>query len=294
MSETATASATPASEVAPHSVEPGSSNSATGSEAPNPTPAQIQKLKLIINGKEEERDIEWVKTRAQKAEAAERMFSEASKQRKEASEIQEQLKTDPWGAMRKLGMDPREFAEKFLAGELESEMLDPRERAMRERETKIADTERQHKAREQEAETAQQQVEGARLIKQYDEEFGAAFKVVDLPRDPHVIRRIAELHLQNLTDGYEIPIVDLARQVRDERMGEQVTLLKQMDGDQLLSFLGEDIANKLRRADLKRLRGGTESPAKPNQAFTSDNERPQKKEMTEREFRALLDKRVGQ
>lgn len=292
MAETASASVV-ASEVPAASADPGT-NGATGAEAPAPTPAQVQKLKLVINGKEEERDIEWVKTRAQKSEAAERMFSEASKQRKEATEIQEQFKTDPWGAMRKLGMDPRQISEKFLAGELESEMLDPRERAMREREAKNTEIERQHKAREEEAQTAQQTEENSRYQKQYDEEFGAAFKAVDLPRDPHIIRRIAELHLQNLTDGYEIPILDLAKQVREERMGEQVLFLKSMEGKQLLDFLGPEIANKIRKADLAQLRSGTSlPPTPPGKTFTSDDEKPQRKTLTEKEFNALLDKRAG-
>jgi hypothetical protein len=52
-------------------------------------------------------------------------------------------------------------------------------------------------------------------------------------------------------------------------------MFSQADGDTLLSLLGEDVSNKIRRSDLKKLRGSS-VPVKKETSVSSSNAKPAK------------------
>jgi hypothetical protein len=236
------------------------SNTAATQEAVRQAAEDARKFKLKINGQEREYSEAEVIRRAQLAEAAQTKFEEAAQMRKQVESLVQALKADPMSVLTapELGINFRELAENYLAKELQREMMPKEQRELEElREWKKQQTEAQEAAKKQQM-TAAQQAEFQRVqaaaAKKYDTEISEVLQKSNLPKNAESVKRIASMLKSALEKGVELDVQTVVDFVRDGYTSELQTMTKDLDGEPLVKFLGEDIIKKLRKYDLAQIK----------------------------------------
>ena len=225
--------------------------------APAPKP---KKTFLDLDG--EQVDLDEVKRDRKKWRGADGKFREAAEMRKEHDEF---LK-DPESYLnnRKLPLDKRKIAEKWLRESIEEELMDPREREHRDREAQL----NEYKTREEEAKQREQK-ERQEAFRQERREtiaktLGDAMALSPLSKDPEVasetLREMAMYMRICQEQGHKPDAKEIADHVQSKRFKSYGAVANALEGEELISFLGEAIVAKMRKADLARLRQSREQP----------------------------------
>lgn len=289
-----------APKVAPGAPEPEAKTVAAVKE-------EIRKLKLKVNGREMEMDEPEVIRRAQLSSAADEKFQQASEMRKEAEQFFELLRTNP----KEILLHPeiakqinfRALAEEYLGGELTREMMDPKDLELQDlREFKRkqdedrtnAETATKSKAQQEEMFQHQQ-----RAAKQIDQQLTEVLAKADLPKDPEVVKRVAELMYQAGQKGYELDAQTAVDIVRERSQNYLQTLTSKLEGESLVKFLGSDLVKKIRKHDLAQLKAqvsATQPAALADQSSGADRtprQAPQEKNFRPDEWRERLFAKAG-
>jgi len=236
----------------------------------NETPAQAErrKLKAKVNGKEREVYEDDVLRDYQKYESADEKLREAAQKKKEIDAFYEALENDPESVLndKRLPINKRELAMKWLTEQIEEELTpqDPREAEYREMQKKLSE----YQTKEQkEAETKAEQ-EKRQLVDQRREiianTLSKAMELSPLSKDPEVAAatlRDMAMHMRVCKEaGYDVSPEELAAHVEKKNLKSYHGLANRLEGDELISFLGEEIVQKIRRADLSRIKKAREIP----------------------------------
>lgn len=261
MSDEATSSAPV---VAPASAAPGDSTQETVKA--DPTPAQVanlKKYKIKVDGNEEEveldlNDEQTLVRHLQMSKAASKRMNEAAITKKQAEQFINALKTDPVRIL----TDPRimgnekfqAIAEEFLAKKLQEQMLSPEERKHIEMEERLRKYEESEKKAREEAEQKQIAQLEAHYAQQYQKTIIEALQSTSLPKNAFTVKRMAELMQKNIQHGLELEPQHLAQLVKEDYQRELVGLIGGSDADQIIAMFGEDVANKIRKHDLAKLK----------------------------------------
>lgn len=272
-------------------------------------PEQVQqprKYKVKLDEDEMEVDEDELLRGYTHAKAANRKFQEAAAERKRAAEekakaerLYQQLKTDPFKAISELGLNPRELSEEFLLKELEKESWTPEqkkafelEQKVKEYETKEQERERlakEHQARaEAEKEAREQHEMTEKIHKEYETKFIETLQSSSLPRNPTVIRRVAEVVFNSLQEGYEIPVEQAVKIVEKDMRSGISDLIRSLDGDRLIEFLGDDTVKKLRKHDAAKVK----NPIPNQKSQPKEEPKPKKSEYIDSNewYRQMMDK----
>jgi hypothetical protein len=234
-----------------------------------------KKYKVKVDGSEMEvEEDELVRSYSHARASADRMKQAAEErkaaadERKKAEDLYQKFKSKPFEVMAELGLDPRTMSEEFLLEMLNEESLTPEQKKQREMEKKLKtyeekEVEREKSAKEQKEreEMTAKERELADLTdkthKEYETQFIEALEKTSLPRTPTTIRRVAEVVYQNAVKGVDISVDHALRIVEgDIRSGLSETL-KGLDGDSLISFLGEDTVKKIRKYEVSKVKNPT-------------------------------------
>lgn len=261
----------PAAPVAATPKATASQSNGTPPPAAAPTPVEIRKMKVKLDGKEVEVPESEVLAGYQQGKVAHQRFQEAAQLRKEAEQILQFAKANPTEFFEKTGLNAREWAEKYLIQELEREAMSPEQKKARENEEKLRKFEDDGKKAKEKEEQAYREKLTAEHRNRLDLMFTEALHKSGLPKTPYTVKRMAELQLINIKNKYELGADQLAKLVREDYASEQKSLLGAFDGDQLMEFLGPDLVKKLSKAQIAKLkaRGVTPSASTP-QRKTSD------------------------
>lgn len=227
--------------------------------------------KVKVGGVEREVDVEELKRRYALEEGANEKFRQAAEIQRQAEEFIAMLKKDPRKVLSHpaLGIDLRDFAESVLASHLEQEHLSPEQKRMRDLENQLRERDEADKQRQEQAKLEEYNKLKAEKRAELDSKFTEALNSEGLPRTPYTVRRMAEFWSLNRKHRMGLEPKDIVGLVREDYMQDTQALYGQLDGDTLLAVLGDGIANKIRKADLKRLRGGT-APAQVPPAKVTD------------------------
>lgn len=144
---------------------------------------------------------------------------------KDETELQEMLQSDPHGYHKKIEARAAQKLQK------QSEL-----KARKEQETRTR------------AERVQRQ-------KDVDAQVTEAFKAGGLPRNDSTMTAAARIYKQYADVGYELPYGQLVDMVRQEYVSELRGYVAQLGDDELVGLLGDELRDKLRKLELKTLRG---------------------------------------
>lgn len=219
-----------------------------------PSAAEIRKLKLKLDGQDVELPENEVIALAQQGKVAGKRFQEAAAIRKKAEDILKFAQENPREFFAKTGLDARKFAEEYLIEELKKEQMSPEQRKAAENEAKLKKYEDERKAEIERKKREDEAALQAHHAENYNKLFIEALTKSGLPRTPYTVKRMAELQLVNIKKKLELGADQLAKVVREDYMAEQKALFGAYDGDQLLDFLGPEIAKKLSKAQIAKLK----------------------------------------
>lgn len=290
-SPTTPAQAAPASAPSPaEGVKPAAAAPAAPAAPPEaqkvPTPAEIRRLKVKLDGADVELPEEEVIRLASLSGAAQKRFQEAAAEKKKVTEVLELLKNKPKEALARLGVNLKQFSEETLTEILKQEAETPEAKRAREAEDKLREYERKDK--EAQTTAAEQKIEAEKqakiqetiqkeqaLIKRFDGVFTEALSKAEVPKTPASVARMAQLQRVCIKKGYELDAAALAKIVKEDYDAEihgQITGYKtadgQLDGAKIMAFLGEDGINAIKRELIAKLKGAKPAFSKPAEPTT--------------------------
>jgi hypothetical protein len=227
------------------------------SEAPKPKPQVIE-----VDG--EKLTLAEIKQLREKAKGADQKFREAAEAKKQVESFMERFQQDPLSILqdKRLPINQRELAEKMLLASLEEEMLTPEQRKLREYESKLKEfeTKEQQVAREREERETEQRKEMKR--QEISQMFAKAMESTPLSKDPETaamaMRDMAMMLRAAKERGIEVSAEDLAQHAQAKYQKAMYSLANQLEGEDLIGFLGEDVVKKIRKADLARLKANNQ------------------------------------
>lgn len=195
-------------------------------------------------------------------------------QKEQFDKFIEMMETNPKETLKQMfaskNADLIKIAEDLLMEQIENEMLDPKEKELKELR---AEKERYAKQLE-EQKKQQEQAEQERLSNQYIEQFETEIIHVlensDLPRTEGTIKRLANYKLLGLQKGVDIPFTKIAELVEQDIETEIAQLFGAGKSDKLMRLLGEERLKEIRKTDLDRVKKlGNQSIQKTIQPTTN-------------------------
>lgn len=245
------------------------SSEESSSEGKLPMPGGLTKeekkiWKLKADGEDFEFDAsneEAIKREIMKARGADKRFKEAAATRQQAEQFFNMLKdpsqlekvlSDP-----RIGVDVKKFAEELIWKEIENSQLTPEQKIQRERDLEYEQLKQEKEALRRETDERERNEHLARYEQHYEKNIMKALQSTGVPRDPMTVMRMADYMMNAVKSGYDLTAEEIAMMVKRDNSNYLKTHVNDMDEDQLLEFLGEQLAEKLRKADLKRLRSPT-------------------------------------
>lgn len=229
----------------------------------------LKKFKLKIDGQEEEVDENEIVKRAQMGTAAYKRMQEAAREKAIAEEMVGKFRTN----FTDLLDDPRlGFTEEqkikmiedwYKRRVIEPATLTPEQLKARQNELELKKYRDAEKAREQQEHQQRLQMLEEHHMTNYKAMIKEGLAAEGLPQNEFCAKRMVQLVAKNVKLGLDLTPAQIASIVREDYQNELKSVLGASDGDVLLKLLGDDVANKIRKADLARLRAGTFKPAEP-------------------------------
>jgi hypothetical protein len=210
-------------------------------------------LTTKINGKEQEISLARMIQEYQKGQAAHEKFEAATQREKQAMSILDGLRQDPASALQKLGLDPFDFAMNYLDQQVKLSEETPEQKQLRELQEYKDQVERERQQSEEIRKQQEQQAQFEAAKQQLDIDISEAMKKHKLFQDTNTVKAIASyMHSAN-QQGLEMTPDQAARLVAEDHR-KFVQHMAKMGGDDVLGLFGEEVAEKIRKKDLERLK----------------------------------------
>jgi len=283
----------------PTSNQPGGPNpggngngSPSHSESAVAQAAAEAKRKLKIDNEEvdEEEVIKTYKERKGHQRTANQTLQEGLKAKKQAEEFLKLMKDKGTlvSTLEKLGYkkeDLRELSEKFLAGVLEEEMLDPREKELRATKTKLQQYQELEKKQKEEQEKQRDAEMKKKFADDYTKEFVEALKTTNLPPTKAMVAEMAKYIHKAAKIGFQMTAAEAAKLVREDVETHYRHLYGASDPETLVKLVGEEGLKKIREYDTKRLKDPNSVLQTPEIQGERKQNRDGKQRMTPEEWR---------
>lgn len=252
-------------------------------------PKKMYKVK--VNGNDAEVDEQELITAYQVRKASDERFREGNLRKKQAEEFVNLLRTNPMKVLNNpsLGLDMRKLAEDYLIQQMEEESMTPEQRELKEAKSKLQQFEEEKKRIETEREAAVAQELRQRHTENYTKDITSALETSGLPRTEHTVKRMAYYMHQALLKGYDLSAADVADLVKQDYINEQKALFGGLDGEMLLKLLGDDVANKIRKHDVSKIKNIEKQLSRPNQPAQEGATKTPSKKISKEEWKKRMD-----
>lgn len=262
-----------------------------GAEAKAAAREAIRKLKLKHDdGTEEEIDeqeaVRVYKERKKHQAVASKELNEGKAEKKKAEALLNALKDKQnlFEALKQLGHDPRQLSEEYLANVLEDEMLDPKDKELKEWRRKDAESKEKEKQRVLAEQEKMHNEMKQKFSARYTEQFTKALDVVKVPKNKQTVAKMAEYISRAAKDKIEMTAEEAAKLVREDIQEYQRSVYGEMDAEELMKILGEQGLNKIRAIDISKLKSPEANLRTPTEQGEIRKKEPQGR-MSEREWR---------
>lgn len=249
------------------------------------------KRKVKIDGQEHEVDVDETLKDFAKYKSADNKFREAAGMRKQAEEFITMMR-DPekfFEVATKFGHDPRSLAEKHIAAALENELLDPKEKELREVKRKLKALEDMEAQSEKQKADKVHKTLVEKYQKDYNDQFVSALQESGLPAQKETVAAMAKYISRAANMKFEMTPQEAAQLVKEDIQAKIRSVVSTADGESLMSLLGSETANKIRKWDTGRLKNpesGLKTPAEQADPASTKQRGQPKKRMTPSEWRA--------
>ena len=247
-----------------------------------------RKYKVKVDGQEREVEESELLRGYGHQQAANKILQEGKGARKQAEDFIAMMK-DPqkfYEAAQKMGHNPRELAEKYLAAQLEDEMLDPREKELKDTKAKLAKYDEIEKEQLRQAEQKRSDELREKYSKEYETQFVDALKDSGLPPTKPMVAEMAKYISRSAKIGFKMTPAEASQLVKEDVQRAQLALFQNSDGDTLLKLLGDEAANKILQARGSKVKSPEANLRTPEtQGELQDRNRATSKRMSAKEWR---------
>jgi hypothetical protein len=237
-----------------------SAEPSTETKAPE-APSEPKRYKISVEGEEFEADEQQLLKFAQLGKASTKRFEEAKRMKEEATSLKDRLKSDWAGTLKELGLDPRQVTEGWLAEQIRLEMMDPKDRALHDKEQEAKTYKQKVEEFEKAKELEKHQAEVARYEAQLEKELPGALEKTGLPKTPASLRRIAGHLLNAMEGGYDMSVEEAAELARDDIQRDLKELLG--SASKYDHLIPESVAEKLMQSHLSKVKTAPAFKAEP-------------------------------
>lgn len=217
------------------------------------------KHKVKLDGKEVEVTLEEMTRDYQIKKLSDKKLHEAAMKIKKAEEFSKMLKENPKAVLRakELGFskqDIRRLAEDIIAEEIEEQRLSPQEREARETKRALEEERQKRLELENKEKTAHQQALSQKYAQEYETQLIQELEKSGLPKTPKAVALAAKHMLTALKAGYKLTVQDVVNDVKHDLTSSVKDVLADLDGAALENILGQEIADKLRKHSIEKLK----------------------------------------
>lgn len=264
------------------------SNEITAESVKEAVQEAIRKHKIVINGEEKEVDDNELKRGYGHQQAANKILQEGKAARRQAEEFISMMK-DPqqfYETAKKLGHDPRKLAEEYLARQLESEMMDPRDRELKETKERLKKMEDMDRQEKEALDRHRHETLKKKFAADYTTQFTEALKESQLPATKDMVAEMARYIHRSAAIGFKMTAKEAAQLVKEDLSIRFQRLTGEADGDTLMRLLGDKAANKIREHDIAKLKNPEQNLRTPeNQGDIRQRNKVPNKRMSSKEWR---------
>lgn len=234
----------------------------------------LKKLKIKFDQKEYDEElpfeipntpqaIEYMQRQLQMSRLATTRSQEKATIEKEVMRFITDLKNDPMKALSDpaIGMDIKKFAASVIEKEIEDSKKSPVQLEKEKLEAEL----RQIKADAEKEKNEARDREMARMTEQeaerYDTLMTQAFEKHSMPKNPAVVRRMAEYLIEGTKAGKDVTPEDIVPLIREDLKNDYRDILSSMPEDDLEDFIGKDVLNRLRKKNVAKAKAANSNPA---------------------------------
>lgn len=287
------------SETGSEQVAGGENREQTVSKTEPQAQSMKKKLKLKVDGEEFEEEIDFadeegLARKLRMAKAAENRIAKAKTATAKAMELIQAIENGDEEFFEKLGPKGQAAAEKFLLKKIHEQMETPEQKQARIEKEELERFRNQDKLSKEQAEKRALEEKSYKYAQDYQNTIIGALEKAGLPKSPEAVKRMAGLLNKNLDLGLDLTADELASEYRNEVLGIMKSITGSADGDQLIALFGDEIANKIRKSDLKKLQEKHSQlfQSKPSTQTVSSQGRPDRP-LTMDEWKEQLDKKFS-
>lgn len=253
-----------------------------------------RKYKVKVDGEEAEVDEDELISNYQLRKSSDKRFQEGIQARKQAEEFIKLLKTDPAKVFSHpaIGSDFKEIAEQFLLNEMQNEMMSDEERQLVEYKQKLAKYEEQERTTKEQAEAKQKEEVRNKYADDYNKQITGALETSGLPKTEFTVQRMIHYMAKGLEKGYELSANDVTDLVRRDYIRDTKALYSGLDAEALMQIMGDDVASKIRKFDLNKIKNPKNSLQEPQRVAGSKGGQQKSNKMTKDQWRDLINSRT--
>jgi len=240
----------------------------------------IRKYKVKVDGIDSEVDEAELLRGYSHQKAANKQLQEGKAARKQAEEFLTMMKNPEhfYEVAKKMGHDPRALAEKYLVSQLEEEMMDPKDKELRDAKRKLQAIDDIDKKQKQQLEDQRMSEMKEKYVKNFEEQFVTALQGSGLPPTKPMVAEMAKYISRSAKIGFKMSPDEAAQLVKEDVQKAQMSLVGNADGETLLRLFGDDVAAKILQARGSKVKKSTFStPDSQSQGERRELNQPNKR-----------------
>lgn len=257
-----------------------------------PPVSQMKKLMLKVDGQEFEEEFDpnddnYLREQLQMAKVGRKRMQEYSELQKEVLGFVQALKENPRKALSNpnIGVDVKELAARIIEEEIAESKKSPAQLEKEQLQEELRTLKEAQEKEKTEREQAEYQRVLAQSYEQIDIQVDNALSKTDLPKEPYVVKKIAEYMLAGYSANKDITPDDVIPLVREEIMSDIRHLASVLPEEALAEIFG-DVVKKLRKTNIAKAKakqavGSNRSPDVAQRSKVADKSDAKKKSFKE-------------
>ena len=196
--------------------------------------------------------VEYMTRQLQMAKMGSKRAQEYAQLEKEIRNLIQEGTKNPRRLLKELNIDEKELARQIIEQEIENAQKSPEQLEKERVEAELKELKEQREREKQDFERREFERLQEQAYEKYDAQMSSALDKSDLPKEPYVVKKIADYMLVALQQGYDVSPEDVLPLVREEIKTDIQALIKVMPDEVLEQFLGKDVFNRFRKKNLAK------------------------------------------
>lgn len=249
---------------------------------------RLKQLNYKANGKDYSEDlpfeiddnpevVEYLTKQFSLAKAAQAAMQETSSTKKQVDQFVKALKGNTREVLADMGIDPKQFAAAVLEEEIKKSQMSPEQKELEELRSQKRQMEEERQRLKEQADQENRSKEEQIAYEQISNEIASAISTTYLPKEPALVKRVAEYMRVANAKGIKISAKEVMPFVEQDLKEEHKSILAQLGEDNIEDFVGKDVFKKVRKRNVEKSKA-TPTTAATAKAGTVEVKKEAKKE----------------